>query len=140
MHWGLKIWVTYIFIEDDPILDLTLNKALKKENCISKSISETKTTLHQQINLLSKINCQDKLGAAEKYAKFVALSKKNLDQLQGKFFDHLRADLGEDEERDSRLLEITTDLKSVTNGHLKEAFKIVNKVIDYRTNAIDHRG
>ena len=30
--WGLKIWVYYIFIEDDEILDLTLNKALKKEN------------------------------------------------------------------------------------------------------------
>ena len=115
----LQFWQHF----DDKLKAKEAKKALKKENCISKSISETKTTLHQQINLLSKINCQDKLGAAEKYAKFVALSKKNLDQLQGKFFDHLRADLGEDEERDSRLLEITTDLKSVTNGHLKEAFK-----------------
>ena len=115
----LQFWQHF----DEKLKAKEAKKALKKENCISKSISETKTTLHQQINLLSKINCQDKLGAAEKYAKFVALSKKNLDQLQGKFFDHLRADLGEDEERDSRLLEITTDLKSVTNGHLKEAFK-----------------
>ena len=27
-----KIWVSYIFIEEDKILDLTLDKALKKEN------------------------------------------------------------------------------------------------------------
>ena len=116
----LQFWQHF----DDKLKAKQAKKALKEENCISKSIAQTKTTLYQQINLLGKINCQDKLGAAEKYAKFLALSKKNFSQLETKFFDHLKADLGEDQARDCRLLKITKDLESVTNGHLKEAFDL----------------
>ena len=116
----LQFWQHF----DDKLKAKQAKKALKEENCISKSIAQTKTTLYQQINLLGKINCQDKLGAAEKYAKFLALSKKNFSQLETKFFEHLKADLGEDQERDCRLLKITKDLESVTNGHLKEAFDL----------------
>ena len=80
----LQFWQHF----DDKLKAKQAKKALKEENCISKSIAQTKTTLYQQINLLGKINCQDKLGAAEKYAKFLALSKKNFSQLETKFFDH----------------------------------------------------
>ena len=116
---------------DEKLKERKAKKALKKENCVSKSISETRQTLYKHISLVGKINCEDKLAGAENYAKFLALTKKSLDELQANFFANLRADLGPDEERDAKLKTLTTDFEGVSNGHLNEAFDLQKERVKY---------
>ena len=56
---------------------------------------------------------------AEDFAKFLALSQKNLNQLKQRFLENLDEDLGANKRRSEKLNEIIEDLDSISNGHLE---------------------
>ena len=57
--------------------------------------------------------------SAEDFAKYLALSQKNLNQLKQRFLANVDEDLGASKKRSEKLTEIIEDLDSISNGHLE---------------------
>merc|ERR1712037_939680 len=57
--------------------------------------------------------------SAEDFAKYLALSQKNLNQLKQRFLANVDEDLGASKKRSEKLNEIIEDLDSISNGHLE---------------------
>ena len=57
--------------------------------------------------------------SAEDFAKYLALSQKNLNQLKQRFLENVDEDLGASKKRSEKLSEIIEDLDSISNGHLE---------------------
>ena len=80
---------------------------------------------------------------AEDFAKFLALSQKNLNQLKQRFLENLDEDLGANKRRSEKLNEIIEDLDSISNGHLeaivvkkeKVKFQVLQNSSDEETSA-----
>ena len=71
---------------------------------------------------------EEKFKGAQDFAKFLALSRKNLNQLETRFFEYLDEDLGTNKERTEKLKKVTLDLDAISNGHLEDIVKKKEKV------------
>jgi len=105
-------------------------KAKNRSDCLTKTYQ-----LASQCNLISKNfvtknaenwaknpNFSDKKvkeESAEDFAKYLALSQKNLNQLKQRFLANVDEDLGASKKRSEKLTEIIEDLDSISNGHLE---------------------
>merc|ERR1711972_343027 len=65
---------------------------------------------------------------AEEFAKYLALSQKNLNQLKQRFIENVDEDLGANKARTEKLDRIIEDLDSISNGHLENIIVKKEKV------------
>ena len=84
-----------------------------------------KTYSCEKLTCIKKISISDfsdkkvKEESAEDFAKYLALSQKNLNQLKQRFLANVDEDLGASKKRSEKLTEIIEDLDSISNGHLE---------------------
>ena len=126
-----SIWQFWIKV-DEKIKKRETAKAKKnRTDCITKTIhlAEQNHTLSRR--LLSKKTTAwrqnpdfdspvEKFKAAEGFAKFLALSQKNINQLKEKFFEYLEEDIDLNKTQKDQLNKVIVDLDSISNGHLEE--------------------
>merc|ERR1712083_368366 len=105
-------------------------KAKNRTDCLTKTYQ-----LASQSNLIAKNfvtkraenwaknpdfnNKKAKEEGVEEFAKYLALSQKNLNQLKQRFIENVDEDLGANKKRTEKLETIMEDLDSISNGYLE---------------------